>query len=259
MLRQISESLLGIPWEAALILGAAVAPPDATAAAALAKGLPRRQKVALFINTYVVFFRNYFMQSFKHPGAGGGGLRDASPAEGASEAEAVQIVPDTTEEFPAVVEEASPPGASKPAEGPSDGREEPAAAPWDADVSDEPAEGPGVGGGDLRGASPAEADEDVVERPSGGLEGAVGAEGAAEAPDVTTLRAAETPDAAPVDLPAAKTDLPPSYPPPRRARWARARSGSSPRRRRRWIPHRSTILVVVIVIALTALFKTFVI
>ena len=32
-----------------------------------------------------------------------------------------------------------------------------------------------------------------------------------------------------------------------------------PRRRRRWIPHRSTILVVVIVIALTALFKTFVI
>ena len=193
------------------------------------------------------------------PGAGGGDLRGASPAEGASEAEAVQIVPDTTEEFPAVVEEASPPGASKPAEGPSDGREEPAAAPWDADVSDAPEEGPGAGGGDLRGASPAEADEDVVERPSGGLKGAAGAEGAAEAPDVTTLRAAETPDAAPVDLPAAKTDLPPSYPPPRRARWARARSGSSPRRRRRWIPHRSTILVVVIVIALTALFKTFVI
>ena len=193
------------------------------------------------------------------PGAGGGDLRGASPAEGASEAEAVQIVPDTTEEFPAVVEKASPPGASKPAEGPSDGREEPAAAPWDADVSDAPAEDPGAGGGDLRGASPAEADEDVVERPSGGLKGAAGAEGAAEAPDVTTLRAAETPDAAPVDLPAAKTDLPPSYPPPRRARWARARSGSSPRRRRRWIPHRSTILVVVIVIALTALFKTFVI
>ena len=193
------------------------------------------------------------------PGAGGGDLRDASPAEGASEAEAVQIVPDTTEEFPAVVEKASPPGASEPAEGPSDGREEPAAAPWDADVSDAPAEGPGAGGGDLRGASPAEADEDVVERPSGGLEGAVGVEGAVGAPDVTTLRAAETPDAAPVDLPAAKTDLPPSYPPPRRARWARARSGSSPRRRRRWIPHRSTILVVVIVIALTALFKTFVI
>ena len=196
------------------------------------------------------------------PGAGGGDLRGASPAEGASEAEAVQIVPDTTEEFPAVVEEASPPGASKPAEGPSDGREEPAAAPWDADVSDAPEEGPGAGGGDLRGASPAEADEDVAEGPSGGLKGvagAAGAEGAAEAPDVTTLRAAETPDAAPVDLPAAKTDLPPSYPPPRRARWARARSGSSPRRRRRWIPHRSTILVVVIVIALTALFKTFVI
>ena len=193
------------------------------------------------------------------PGAGGGDLRGASPAEGASEAEAVQIVPDTTEEFPAVVEKASPPGASKPAEGPSDGREEPAAAPWDADVSDAPAEDPGAGGGDLRGASPAEADEDVVERPSGGLKGAAGAEGAAEAPDVTTLRAAETPDAAPVDLPAAKTDLPPSYPPPRRARWARARSGSSPRRRRRWSPHRSTILVVVIVIALTALFKTFVI
>ena len=193
------------------------------------------------------------------PGAGGGDLRGASPAEGASEAEAVQIVPDTTEEFPAVVEKASPPGASKPAEGPSDGREEPAAAPWDADVSDAPAEDPGAGGGDLRGASPAEADEDVAEGPSGGLKGAAGAEGAVGAPDVTTLRAAETPDAAPVDLPAAKTDLPPSYPPPRRARWARARSGSSPRRRRRWIPHRSTILVVVIVIALTALFKTFVI
>nr|WP_273120284.1 signal peptidase I [Actinomyces dentalis] len=73
------------------------------------------------------------------------------------------------------------------------------------------------------------------------------------------MRAAETPDAAPVDLPAAKADLPPSYPPPRRSRRARARSGSSPRRRRRWIPHRSTILVVVIVVALTALFKTFVI
>ena len=66
------------------------------------------------------------------PGAGGGDLRGASPAEGASEAEAVQIVPDTTEEFPAVVEKASPPRASEPAEGPSDGREEPAAAPWDA-------------------------------------------------------------------------------------------------------------------------------
>ena len=40
-------SSLGIPWEAALILGAAVAPPDATAAAALAKGLPRRQFMLL--------------------------------------------------------------------------------------------------------------------------------------------------------------------------------------------------------------------
>ena len=39
-------SSLGIPWEAALILGAAVAPPDATAAA-LAKGLPRRQFMLL--------------------------------------------------------------------------------------------------------------------------------------------------------------------------------------------------------------------
>ena len=38
-------SSLGIPWEAALILG--VAPPDATAAAALAKGLPRRQFMLL--------------------------------------------------------------------------------------------------------------------------------------------------------------------------------------------------------------------
>lgn len=40
-------SSLGIPWKAALILGAAVAPPDATAAAALAKGLPRRQFMLL--------------------------------------------------------------------------------------------------------------------------------------------------------------------------------------------------------------------
>ncbi|OCG76583.1 Na+/H+ antiporter [Microbacterium sediminis] len=34
--------LLGVPWEAALILGAAVAPPDATAVAALGRSLPRR-------------------------------------------------------------------------------------------------------------------------------------------------------------------------------------------------------------------------
>ncbi len=40
-------SSLCIPWKAALILGAAVAPPDATAAAALAKGLPRRQFMLL--------------------------------------------------------------------------------------------------------------------------------------------------------------------------------------------------------------------
>lgn len=38
---------LGIPWAAALILGAAVAPPDATATAALARGLPRRQFMLL--------------------------------------------------------------------------------------------------------------------------------------------------------------------------------------------------------------------
>ena len=37
----------GLPWASALILGAAVAPPDATAAAALAKGLPRRQFMML--------------------------------------------------------------------------------------------------------------------------------------------------------------------------------------------------------------------
>jgi len=34
--------LIGLPWEAALILGAAVAPPDATAVAALGRLLPRR-------------------------------------------------------------------------------------------------------------------------------------------------------------------------------------------------------------------------
>src|SRR4051795_718473 len=33
---------LGMPWEAALVLGAALAPPDATAAAALGRTLPRR-------------------------------------------------------------------------------------------------------------------------------------------------------------------------------------------------------------------------
>lgn len=38
---------MGIPWTAALILGAAVAPPDATAAASLAKGLPPRQFMLL--------------------------------------------------------------------------------------------------------------------------------------------------------------------------------------------------------------------
>ena len=38
---------LGMPWEAALVLGAAVAPPDATAAAALGRTLPRRQFMVL--------------------------------------------------------------------------------------------------------------------------------------------------------------------------------------------------------------------
>src|ERR687890_1188216 len=38
---------LGMPWEAALVLGAALAPPDATAAAALARTLPRRQFMLL--------------------------------------------------------------------------------------------------------------------------------------------------------------------------------------------------------------------
>lgn len=39
--------LLGIPWEIALILGAAVAPPDATAVAALGRLLPRRMFMKL--------------------------------------------------------------------------------------------------------------------------------------------------------------------------------------------------------------------
>jgi CPA1 family monovalent cation:H+ antiporter len=39
--------LLGVPWEAALILGAAVAPPDATAVAALGRSLPRRNFMIL--------------------------------------------------------------------------------------------------------------------------------------------------------------------------------------------------------------------
>ena len=140
--------------------------------------------------------------------------------------------------------------------------EEPAVAPGDADESAR--EAPETGeepAGDLRGTGPA---QEISEAGGAAGEEAPEADGptgepveAEEAPDVTTLRAAETPDAAPVDLPAAKADLPPSYPPPRGARRTRAGAGST--RRRRWIPHRSTILVVVIVIALTALFKTFVI
>ena len=189
---------------------------------------------------------------------------------------------------------ASPAEASEAAEGPSDGLEEPAEASEDSgdaverqsdDLEDsgertspageEPAVAPGDAdesarespetgeepAGDLRGTGPA---QEISEAGGAAGEEAPEADGptgepveAEEAPDVTTLRAAETPDAAPVDLPAAKADLPPSYPPPRGARRTRARAGST--RRRRWIPHRSTILVVVIVIALTALFKTFVI
>ena len=227
------------------------------------------------------------------------------PAQEAPEAGAVGVVPDRTEEFPVVVEAASPPEAPEAEERPSDGleesvEEEPAAAPRDAaeDAVEGSPEGLGESGeevpravegpsaapwdtaslaaaprvADVSGASEADGRDSrgagpAQEIPETGGEagepGDVGEAGepaeAGQAPDVTTLRAAETPDAAPVDLPAAKADLPPSYPPPRRSRRARARSGSSPRRRRRWIPHRSTILVVVIVIALTALFKTFVI
>jgi len=39
--------LFGVPWEVALILGAAVAPPDATAVAALGRSLPRRNFMLL--------------------------------------------------------------------------------------------------------------------------------------------------------------------------------------------------------------------
>ena len=39
--------LLGLPWNAALILGAALAPPDATAVAALGRMLPRRNFMLL--------------------------------------------------------------------------------------------------------------------------------------------------------------------------------------------------------------------
>ena len=227
------------------------------------------------------------------------GSGDSRGAVSAPEAGDVGVVPDRTEEFP-VVEAASPPEAPEAEERPSDGLEEsveeepaadprdaaedavegspeglgesgeevpravegPSAAPWD---TASPAAAPRVAdvsgtseadGRDTRGAGPAQEIPETVEE----AEEAEEAAEAGQAPDVTTLRAAETPDAAPVDLPAAKADLPPSYPPPRRSRRARARSGSSPRRRRRrWIPHRSTILVVVIVVALTALFKTFVI
>ena len=168
---------------------------------------------------------------------------DAGPMEEEPGVEEVWDVPDRTEEFPALVEEVPPPEASQVVEEPA---EEPEAG---GDIVGQPSDGLEQGKGE-----PSE-DPEQVEEPS---EGPAEADEPGETPDVTTLRAAETPDAAPVDLPAAKTDLPPSYPPPRRARSARARSGS-PRRRRRWIPHRSTVLVVVVVIALTALFKTFVI
>ena len=168
---------------------------------------------------------------------------DAGPMEEEPGVEEVWDVPDRTEEFPALVEEVPPPEASQVVEEPA---EEPEA---DGDIVGEPSDGLEQGKGE-----PSD-DAEQVGEPS---EGPAEADEPGETPDVTTLRAAETPDAAPVDLPAAKTDLPPSYPPPRRARSARARSGS-PRRRRRWIPHRSTVLVVVVVIALTALFKTFVI
>ncbi|MFC4554963.1 Na+/H+ antiporter [Georgenia faecalis] len=40
-------TLFGMPWDAALILGAAVAPPDATAVAALARSLPHRNVMLL--------------------------------------------------------------------------------------------------------------------------------------------------------------------------------------------------------------------
>ena len=168
---------------------------------------------------------------------------DAGPMEKGPGVGEVWDVPDRTEEFPALVEEVPPPEASQVVKEPA---EEPEA---DGDIVGQPSDGLEQGKGE-----PSE-DPEQVEEPS---EGPAEADEPGETPDVTTLRAAETPDAAPVDLPAAKTDLPPSYPPPRRARSARARSGS-PRRRRRWIPHRSTVLVVVVVIALTALFKTFVI
>ena len=168
---------------------------------------------------------------------------DAGPMEEGPGVGDVWDVPDRTEEFPALVEEVPPPEASQVVKEPA---EEPEAG---GDIVGQPSDGLEQGKGE-----PSEG-PGQVEEPS---EGPAEADEPGETPDVTTLRAAETPDSAPVDLPAAKTDLPPSYPPPRRARSARARSGS-PRRRRRWIPHRSTVLVVVVVIALTALFKTFVI
>ena len=215
------------------------------------------------------------------------GSGDSRGAVSAPEAGDVGVVPDRTEEFPVVAEAASPPEASEAEERSSDGleesvEEEPAADPRDAaedavegspeglgesgEEVPQAVEGPSAAlrvadvsgaseadGRDTRGAGPAQEIPETGEEPGEPEEAAE----AGQAPDVTTLRAAETPDAAPVDLPAAKADLPPSYPPPRGARRTRAGAGST--RRRRWIPHRSTILVVVIVIALTALFKTFVI
>src|SRR3954449_12911267 len=43
---------LGLPWAAALVLGAAVAPPDATAVAALGRTLPQRNFMLLNAENY---------------------------------------------------------------------------------------------------------------------------------------------------------------------------------------------------------------
>ena len=73
------------------------------------------------------------------------------------------------------------------------------------------------------------------------------------------LRSAETPDAAPDELPVASHDLPPSFPPPRRsASHASGRAAASPRGRRRG-GRLSGLVGLIAVLVVTALIKTYVV
>ena len=73
------------------------------------------------------------------------------------------------------------------------------------------------------------------------------------------LRSAETPDAAPDELPVASHDLPPSFPPPRRSTsHSSGRAAASTRGRRRG-PGLSGLVGLIAVLVVTALIKTYVV